>query len=196
MGTNCSDVNGTRNVLSNVLCRYVAKQCICHIWHRNYDVPKTNITYTYLPSTPPKETVWPSFRKRIQHELKCPTIAPRILLREKMILHIWNRNYAPLILLVENNILYNNKIMRHELYLFKTMYYVYNMYASKEWISLFWQSFWKWTRRELNTQPSDLESNALPLRHGSYMFQSIELAKIKHKEQKTFIELDPFKLFS
>ena len=27
-----------------------------------------------------------------------------------------------------------------------------------------------WTRRESNTQPSDLESDALPLRHGSSMF--------------------------
>ena len=40
-------------------------------------------------------------------------------------------------------------------------------------ISLFWPSFRKWTRRESNTQPSDLESDALPLRHGSYIFNTL-----------------------
>ena len=31
-----------------------------------------------------------------------------------------------------------------------------------------------WTRRESNTQPSDLESDALPLRHGSYVIMSLQ----------------------
>ena len=29
-----------------------------------------------------------------------------------------------------------------------------------------WQKLNRWPRRDLNTQPSDLESDALPLRHG------------------------------
>ena len=51
---------------------------------------------------------------------------------------------------------------------------------------------WKWPRRDLNTQPSDLESDALPLRHGVRVSDSLKFQRnwtIVWKVSRKFLKL-------
>ena len=100
---------------NNTLCIYVAKQCKCHIRHRNYDAiairmvhiqvryfdqASENGTYmnrnaTYCATDPTSS---------INHDVY-QSYTYKILVVQKYMLHISHRIYAPRILIVQNNVL-------------------------------------------------------------------------------------------